>query len=101
MRAISLGIGRSVVDDPVTLIRRRMERVELQRRCASVDEVVPGPPSVHVLASRDMRSFGRPKVFLQATDGLFDAEAKLGVASHPLLRNWMGRYLSRVTQHGG
>jgi hypothetical protein len=41
--AISLGVGTSVMDDSVTMIRWRVERVELQGRRAGIDDVVLRP----------------------------------------------------------
>ncbi|MDE2454748.1 MAG: NAD(P)H-dependent oxidoreductase [Burkholderiales bacterium] len=55
----------------------------------------------NVLASLDMPTLGQPEVFLQATDALFPAEGKLGVAGHRLLRDWMARYVDWVTRHSG
>jgi chromate reductase len=52
------------------------------------------------VTSLDMPTLGQPEVFLQAKDDLFYSEGKLGVASRPLLQNWMDRYVSWVTRHG-
>ena len=40
--AVRLGVGTGVVHDPVAVVGRRVERVELQRLCAGIDDVVPG-----------------------------------------------------------
>jgi chromate reductase len=54
----------------------------------------------NVLASLDTPTLCQPELFLQARDGLFDAEGELGVALRLLLQGWMDRYASWVTRHG-
>jgi len=53
----------------------------------------------NVLASLDMPTLGQPEVFLQAKEDLFDADGNLGLASRPLLQDWMDRYVDWVTRH--
>ena len=53
----------------------------------------------NILACLDMPTLGQPEVFVQAREGLFDADGQLGVASRPLLQGWMDRYVKWVTQH--
>ncbi|MBI5257441.1 MAG: NAD(P)H-dependent oxidoreductase [Burkholderiales bacterium] len=53
----------------------------------------------NVLANLDMPTLGQPEVFLQAKEGLFDADGGLGPATRPLLQGWMDRYLGWVAQH--
>ena len=53
----------------------------------------------NVLACLDMPTLGQPELFLQAKDGLFDADGNLGPASRPLLLSWMDRYVEWVTRH--
>src|ERR1019366_2673400 len=54
---VGLRIGAGMVDDAVPMIRRRIERVELQRNAAGIDNVV-------IRSSRDnnreARSYGGP-----------------------------------------
>ena len=52
----------------------------------------------NVLASLDMPTLGQPEVFLQAKDDLFDADGNLGLATRPLLQDWMDRYVDWVTR---
>ena len=52
----------------------------------------------NVLACLDMPTLGQPEVFLQAKEGLFDAEGNLGLASRPLLQDWMDHYVDWVTR---
>ena len=53
----------------------------------------------NVLASLDMPTLGQPEVYLTTKEGLFDAEGNLGLASRPLLQDWMGSYVDWVTRH--
>jgi chromate reductase len=53
----------------------------------------------NVLASLDMPTLGQPEVFLQAKEDLFDTEGNLGLASRPLLQDWIHRYVDWVTRH--
>jgi hypothetical protein len=41
--AIGLRVGARMVDDPVPMVRRRVERAELQRNAAGIDDVVVRP----------------------------------------------------------
>ena len=40
---VGLRVGAGMVDDAVPMIRRRIERIELQRNTAGIDDVVIGP----------------------------------------------------------
>ena len=53
----------------------------------------------NVLAYLDMPTMGQPEAFVQAKEGLFDAEGNIGPASHDFLQNWMTRYADWVRQH--
>lgn len=53
----------------------------------------------NVLAYLDMPTLGQPEVFLQAKDGLFDAQGRIGPASQPFLQRWMNAYAAWVQQH--
>ena len=53
----------------------------------------------NVLAYLDMPTLGQPEVFLQAKEGLFDAEGNVGEQSRKFLQGWMDRYTAWVKQH--
>lgn len=53
----------------------------------------------NVLAYLDMPTMGQPEAFVQAKDGLFDAEGNIGPASHDFLRGWMTQYAGWVRRH--
>jgi chromate reductase len=53
----------------------------------------------NILAYLDAPTLGQPEVFLQAKDGLFDADGGIGGASRPFLQGWMDRYAAWVRQH--
>ena len=52
-----------------------------------------------ILAYLDVPTLGQPEVFLQMTDGLFDAAGNIGPDSRPFLEGWMERYASWVRAH--
>lgn len=53
----------------------------------------------NILAYLDVPTLGQPEVFIQAKDGLFDADGGIGGASRPFLQSWMDRYAAWVRQH--
>ncbi len=50
----------------------------------------------NVLVFLDMPTLAQPEVFLQAKEGLFDAEGNIGQASHGFLQGWMDCYAGLV-----
>jgi chromate reductase len=55
----------------------------------------------NVLAYLDVPVLGQPEVFLQAKEGLFDANGNIGEASRGFLQGWMDRYAAFVKRHVG
>ena len=53
----------------------------------------------NILAYLDVPTMGQPEVFLQAKDGLFDADGNIGEASRGFLQGWMDRYVAFVKRH--
>ena len=53
----------------------------------------------NVLAYLDMPTLGQPEMFIQAKDGLFDAEGNIGPASKDFVQGWMGRFVLWVERH--
>lgn len=53
----------------------------------------------NILAYLDVPVLGQPEVFLQAKEGLFDAEGNIGPDSRAFLQAWMDRYVAWVKQH--
>ena len=53
----------------------------------------------NILAYLDVPTLGQPEVFLQAKDGLFDAEGNVGEASRGFLQGFMDRYVGWVKRH--
>jgi chromate reductase len=53
----------------------------------------------NVLAYLDMPTLGQPEAFIQAKEGLFEADGSIGAASRKFLQDWMERYMSWVKQH--
>jgi chromate reductase len=53
----------------------------------------------NVLAYLDMPTLGNPEAFIQAKDGLFDADGNIGDASLAFLQAWIDRYVAWVKQH--
>ena len=53
----------------------------------------------NVLAYLDMPTLGQPEMFIQAKDGLFDAEGNIGPASKDFVQGWMGRVVQWVERH--
>ena len=50
----------------------------------------------NVLAYLDMPTMGQPEAFIQAKEGLFDAQGNVGPGSRDFLQAWMDRYLAWV-----
>jgi chromate reductase, NAD(P)H dehydrogenase (quinone) len=53
----------------------------------------------NVLAYLDVPTLGQPEAFVQAQEGLFDAEGHIGTESRPFLQRWMNSYTAWVQQH--
>jgi chromate reductase len=53
----------------------------------------------NILAYLDVPTLGQPEVFLQAKEGLFDADGSIGTDSRKFLQDWMDRYAAWVKQH--
>jgi chromate reductase len=53
----------------------------------------------NILAYLDVPVLGQPEVFLQAKEGLFDAEGGIGADSRQFLQGWMDRYAAWVKKH--
>jgi len=53
----------------------------------------------NVLAYLDVPVLGQPEVFIQAKEGLFDADGGLGTDSKTFLQSWMDQYLAWVKKH--
>jgi chromate reductase len=52
-----------------------------------------------MLAYLDMPTLGQPEAFIQAKDGLFEADGSIGAASRQFVQGWMDRYLAWVRAH--
>lgn len=55
----------------------------------------------NVLAYLDIPTLGQPEAFVQAKDGLFEADGSIGEASRAFLQGWMDEYVAWVRQHAG
>ncbi|MCL4778656.1 MAG: NAD(P)H-dependent oxidoreductase [Gammaproteobacteria bacterium] len=53
----------------------------------------------NILAYLDVPTLGQPELFLQAKEGLFDANGDIGPDSRAFLQGWMDRYVTWVKQH--
>ena len=53
----------------------------------------------NVLAYLDMPTLGQPEVFIQAKDGLFEADGSIGAGSRAFLQGWVDRYVAWVKRH--
>jgi len=53
----------------------------------------------NILAYLDVPTLGQPEVFLQAKEGLFDADDNIGPDSREFLQAWMDRYVAWVKKH--
>jgi chromate reductase len=50
----------------------------------------------NILAYLDVPTLGQPEVFLQAKEGLFDADGNIGADSRAFLQGWVDRYVAWV-----
>ena len=50
----------------------------------------------NILSHLDMPTLGQPEMFVQAKDGLFDADGNIGEASRAHFQKWMDRYQNWV-----
>jgi chromate reductase len=55
----------------------------------------------NILAYLDMPTLGQPEAFIQAKEGLFDANGDIGAGSHDFLRKWVVAYFAWVRVHAG
>jgi chromate reductase len=55
----------------------------------------------NVLAYLDVPTLGQPEAFIQAKDGLFEADGSIGEASRKFLQTWVDQYVAWVRQHAG
>jgi chromate reductase len=53
----------------------------------------------NVLVSVDMPTLALPELFIQAKEGLFDADGSIGANSRKFLQAWMDRYVAWVKLH--
>jgi chromate reductase len=53
----------------------------------------------NILAYLDVPTLGQPEAFIQAKDGLFDADGSIGAASRQFLQGWMDRYVAWIKMH--
>jgi chromate reductase len=55
----------------------------------------------NILAHLDMPTLGQPEIFIQAKEGLFDAEGNIGPNSIKFIQGWMDKYVAWVKKHVG
>ena len=53
----------------------------------------------NILAYLNVPTLGQPEAFIQAREGLFDADGFIGPASLPFLQGWMDQYVAWVRMH--
>lgn len=53
----------------------------------------------NILAYLDVPTLGQPEAFLQAKEGLFDADGNIGPDSREFLQGWMDQYVAWVKKH--
>ncbi len=53
----------------------------------------------NIIGYLDMPTLGQPEAFIQAKEGLFDADGSVGAASRQFLQGWMDRYVAWVQRH--
>lgn len=53
----------------------------------------------NILAYLDMPTLGQPEAFIQAKEGLFDANGRLGADSVGFVQKWVDAYVAWVRQH--
>ncbi|WP_342619390.1 NADPH-dependent FMN reductase [Rhodoferax sp. GW822-FHT02A01] len=54
-----------------------------------------------ILAYLDVPTLGQPEVFVQAKEGLFDADGNIAASSRAFLQGWMDRYVAWVKKQCG
>ena len=54
----------------------------------------------NVLAYLDVPTLGQPEAFVQAKEGLFDADGNIGAGSRDFLQGYMNQYVAWVKKHG-
>lgn len=54
-----------------------------------------------ILAYLDVPTLGQPEAYVQAKDGLFDADGGIGAGSREFLQGWMDRYVAWVKKIAG
>ena len=55
----------------------------------------------NILAYLDVPTLGQPEAFIQAKDGLFDADGNVGEGSKQFLQGWVDQYVAWVKRHSG
>jgi chromate reductase, NAD(P)H dehydrogenase (quinone) len=55
----------------------------------------------NILAYLDVPTLGQPEMFIQAKDGLLDADGNIGEASKKFAQGWMDKYVAWVMRHTG
>ena len=55
----------------------------------------------NILAYLDVPTLGQPEAFIQAKDGLFDADGNVGEGSKQFLQGWVDQYVAWVKRHTG
>lgn len=53
----------------------------------------------NILAFLDVPTLGQPEAFVQAKEGLFEADGSIGAASREFLQGWMTKYAAWVKAH--
>lgn len=53
----------------------------------------------NILAFLDVPTLGQPEAFLQAKEGMFEADGSIGAASREFLQGWMNKYVAWVKTH--
>jgi chromate reductase len=53
----------------------------------------------NILAYLDMPTLGQPEAFVQAKDGLFDADGNIGEGNKKFLQDWMDHFTAWVKKH--
>jgi len=53
----------------------------------------------NILAYLDVPTLGQPEAFIQAKEGLFDAEGNIGADSKKFMQDWMDKFVAFVKAH--
>ena len=53
----------------------------------------------NILGYLDMPTLGQPEAFIQAKDGLFNADGSIGDGSRKFVQTWVDRYVAWVKKH--